>query len=109
MGYMKKPYGLISPLDLSQALNMASRLEEYSLAPNNINILLHNCWQSDPYLKPSFDDVVRLDSGIAEGEGCFEMNLITPRLSTPSRGTTSKSSIPSRYAAPQLLRTTLAP
>ena len=54
-----EPYGQISPLDLSQALNMGSGLEDCSLAPNNINILLHNCWQSDPYSRPSFDDVVR--------------------------------------------------
>ena len=110
-----EPYGQISPLDLSQALNMGSRLEECSLAPNNINILLRNCWQSDPYMRPSFDDVVmtlsqymsimdkdgynaraRLDSGIAEGEGYVEMNLNAQRVSTPSTGTTSKSSTRSR-------------
>ena len=38
----------------------------------------------------------RLDSGIAEGEGYVEMNQNTPRVSTPSTGTTSKSSTRSR-------------
>ena len=53
-----EPYGQISPLDLSQALNMGSRLEECSLAPNNINILLSNCWQPDPYQRPWFENIV---------------------------------------------------
>ena len=94
---------------------MGSRLEECSLAPNTVNILLHNCWQSDPYLRPSFGDVVmtlsqymsninngdynaraRLDSDIAEGEGYVEMNLNPPRVFTPSTGTRSKSSTRSR-------------
>jgi hypothetical protein len=110
-----EPYGQISPLDLSKALKMGSRLEECSLAPNNINILLRNCWQSDPYMTPSFDDVVmtlsqymsimdkdgynaraRLDSGIAVGEGYVEMNLNAQIVSTPSTGTPSKSSTRSR-------------
>jgi len=110
-----EPYGQISPHDLTQALNIGSRLEECSLAPHRINTLLRNCWQSDPYMRPSFDEVVlalsqymstrdkesynartRLDSGIAEGEGYVEMNQNTPRVSTPSTGTASKSSTRSR-------------
>ena len=81
-----EPYGQISPLDLLQALNMGSRLEACILATNNINIFLHNCWQSDPYLRPSnmdkdgYNACARLDSGIAEGEGYVERNLNTPRL-----------------------------
>jgi len=110
-----EPYGQISPLDLSQALNMGSRLEECSLAPKNINILLSNCWQKDPYARPSFKNIVhtlsqymsniykesynartRLDSGIADGEGYVEMNTNAQRVSTPSTGTASKSSTRSR-------------
>ena len=110
-----EPYGQISPLDLSQALNMGSRLEECSLAPKNVNILLSNCWQKDPYARPSFKNIVhtlsqymsniykesynartRLDSGIADGEGYVEMNTNAQRVSTPSTGTASKSSTRSR-------------
>ena len=46
--------------------------------------------------KDGYNARARLDSGIAEGEGYVEMNLNTPRLSTPSTGTTSKSSTRSR-------------
>jgi len=110
-----EPYGEISPVDLSNALHRGSRLEECSLAPKNVNILLHDCWLSDPLQRPNFEDVVltlssymskvdrhsydarsRLDSGIAEGEGYVEMNLNATRVSTPSTGTASKSSTRSR-------------
>jgi len=79
-----------------------------------VNVLMRECWQSDPSQRPSFYQAVellgaymsklerqtyesraRLDSGVGDCEGYLDMT--STRVSTPSTsGTASKSSTRSR-------------
>lgn len=114
----REPYGHISPDGLTGALMRGVRMERCCLAPQSVNNLMWSCWQGDPCLRPSIDDVVmilsqymsnldrksynaraRLDSGISELEGYVEMNVGTTRISTPSTGSSSRSSTRSRAAS----------
>ena len=110
-----EPYGEINPTSLANLLNLGSRLEECSLAPKSLNLILQQCWHYNPAQRPQFEDIslnlsrvmstavmekyeALLDSRstMSKGEGYVSMNANTMRISTPSTGTASKSSTRSR-------------
>merc|ERR1719180_341990 len=107
----QEPYGdSPTPGHIIQMLGQGRRLGEASLAPKRVNVLMRECWQSDPNQRPSFYQAVellaaymsklerqtyesraRLDSGVGDCEGYLDMT--STRVSTPSTsGTASKSS-----------------
>jgi len=111
----QEPYGdSPTPGHIIQMLGQGRRLGEASLAPKRVNVLMRECWQSDPSQRPSFYQAVellgaymsklerqtyesraRLDSGVGDCEGYLDMT--STRVSTPSTsGTASKSSTRSR-------------
>ena len=95
-------YGHISLIDLSKLLQTGSRLEECSLAPKSVNILLQHCWLGEPSQRQHFEDFVytwimnmvdkRSYEARSDSEEYVEMSMDLTENPTPSNGTTSKSS-----------------
>jgi len=110
-----EPYGRISPVELSKMLQMGRRLDDCSLAPRTLNILLQYCWLGDPSQRPNFenisfelskfmnhadqqsyDDRSSLYSTIADCGAYVKLNEDATGTGTSSTGTGSKSSTRSR-------------
>ena len=104
-----EPHGNMSPMELTQALQTGHRLDHCRRAPLNISRMMTHCWHSDPAMRPGFDTIVmglvgytsKTDKTSYDARSRVDTNSLGMvdsgyGVSTPSTGTTSKSSTRSR-------------